>query len=160
SLRQIRGLDRNKYYDDKAWLALAFGRVAAAEKLPEPPQLDALRSNLRAGLDKSMGVVPWRDGRSTFYNVPANGPVAIMLARTGYWDEATHIVDWVFDNLHNDDGLIMDGMRMRMHGPEIVRDIHPYCQGVMLGACLEIALKLRKDHGIHSLEDIQTVHEA
>ncbi|MDK8478336.1 glycoside hydrolase family 76 protein [Corynebacterium pseudodiphtheriticum] len=159
-LRQLRGLERNKYYDDKAWLALAFGRIENAEKLGTPPQLHALRSNLRAGLDESLGVAPWRDNRSTFYNVPTNGPVAIMLARTGYWQEAIHIVDWVFDNLHNDDGLIMDGMRMRMNGPEIVRDIHPYCQGVMLGASLEIALKLREEHGIHSLEDIQSVHEA
>ena len=62
-LRQLRGLERNKYYDDKAWLALAFGRIENAEKLGTPPQLHALRSNLRAGLDESLGVAPWRDNR-------------------------------------------------------------------------------------------------
>lgn len=37
---------------------------------------------------------------------------------------------------------------MRMHGPELVRSIHPYCQGVAIGACLEIALKLRERAGL------------
>lgn len=104
-------------------------------------------------------MLPWREGE-TFLNVPTNGPAAIMLARMGRIDEARHIVDWIYDNLVDDDGFIMDGMRMRMDGPELVRNIHPYCQGVVLGACLEIALALREEAGVGSLEQIDSVRDA
>lgn len=83
-----------------------------------------------------------------------------MLARMGRINEARHIVDWIYDHLVDDDGFIMDGIRMRMDGPEIVKAIHPYCQGVVLGACLEIALALREKAGLTSLERIDTVQEA
>ena len=86
-------------------------------------------------------MLPWRHNE-TFYNVPTNGPAAIMLARNGRIAEAQELIDWVYDNLINDQGLVMDGVRMRMHGPDVVKDIHPYCQGVMMGACLELSERL------------------
>lgn len=140
-------LSKNRYYDDKAWLALALGRTEALPKLHKPKGTTALRRNIQAGVDPSTGVLPWREGE-TFFNVPTNGPAAIMLARTGHLEEARRITGWILDNLVNHDHLIMDGIRLRMHGPEIVTDLHPYCQGVTIGACLEVVLGLYKQAGV------------
>lgn len=158
-IRNLTALTKNKYYDDKLWLALAMGRVAQLSRTPTPPKLAGLQRNILDGRDPQLHVLPWRDGEN-FLNVPSNGPAAIMLARMGRIEEAAQIVDWIYDHLVDDDGLIMDGVRMRMDGPEIVRAIHPYCQGVVLGACLEIALALRENAGFGDLEAIETVHEA
>ncbi|TQE43955.1 glycoside hydrolase family 76 [Corynebacterium phoceense] len=158
-IRNVESLTKNRYYDDKAWLALAMGRAGEVKNMKRAKRLGALELNIEAGLDPKLGVLPWREGES-FLNVPSNGPGAIMLARRGRIAEARTIVDWIYDHLIDDGGLVMDGVRMRMDGPEIVRVIHPYCQGVVLGACLEIALNLRERAGVTSLEDIDTVHEA
>lgn len=151
AVRNVKKLTTNKYYDDKAWLALAMGRAGKVRKISAPKTLKPLETNIMAGVDSLTGVLPWRSGE-TFYNVPSNGPAAIMMARTGRLDQAIEITDWIFDNLIDVDGLVMDGLRMRMHGPELVRNIHPYCQGVALGACLEIALKLRERQGVSSTD--------
>ena len=66
------------------------------------------------------------------------------MARTGQVAKARFLVDWVFDELIDDHGLVMDGIRMSMNGPEVVKNLHPYCQGVMMGACLELTLRLRE----------------
>ncbi|ERS51009.1 MULTISPECIES: glycoside hydrolase family 76 protein [unclassified Corynebacterium] len=158
-VRNLAQLTKNKYFDDKAWLALAFGRVGKVKKMKSPKALASLQGNITEGLDDSLGILPWRDGEN-FMNVPANGPGAIMLARMGDITAARRIVDWVYDNLVNEDGFIMDGVRMRMDGPEIVKQVHPYCQGVMLGACLEIVLAMREESSIGKLEQIDSVYEA
>lgn len=159
-LRNVETLTKNRYYDDKAWLALAMARASQLKKINTSKRLGPLQNNIIAGIDPELGVLPWRAGE-TFLNVPANGPGAIMLARMGRVGEARKIVDWIYDNLVDDRGLIMDGIRMRMDGPEVVRNIHPYCQGVVLGACLEIVLALRDKTGRDlRLEHIDTVHEA
>lgn len=111
------------------------------------------------GIDSLTGVLPWRTNE-TFYNVPTNGPAAIMMARIGELTQAKELTDWVFDNLIDDRGLVMDGIRLRMHGPEVVKDIHPYCQGVMIGACLEIAERLREQSGVDSHADFDSVEGA
>lgn len=151
AVRNMKKLTTNRYYDDKAWLALAMGRAGRVRKVRVPKTLKPLENNIMAGIDSLTGVLPWRSGE-TFYNVPSNGPAAIMMARTGRLDQAIAVTDWIFDNLIDMDGLVMDGLRMRMHGPELVRNIHPYCQGVALGACLEIALKLRERQGVSSTD--------
>ncbi|MEJ5998219.1 glycoside hydrolase family 76 protein [Corynebacterium sp. H130] len=140
-IRNLRGWTVNRYYDDKSWLALAVGRWYTSRKYKA---LRALENNIIDGVDSLTGVLPWRLNE-TFYNVPTNGPAAIMMARSGRVDKARELTDWVFDNLIDERGLVMDGVRMRMHGPELVRDIHPYCQGVMMGACLEIAERMLED---------------
>ena len=158
-IRNLAQLTKNKYYDDKAWLALAFGRVEGLKKAKTPKRLAALQRNIHDGLDETLGVLPWRVGEN-FMNVPSNGPGAIMLARMGRIEEARRIIDWIYDHLLDDDGYIMDGVRMRMDGPEVVKNIHPYCQGVVLGACLEIVLALREKAGVGDLEQIDSVYEA
>ena len=81
-IRNLAQLTKNKYYDDKAWLALAFGRVEGLKKAKTPKRLAALQRNIHEGLDETLGVLPWRLGEN-FMNVPSNGPGAIMLARMG-----------------------------------------------------------------------------
>src|SRR5699024_10933033 len=150
---------KNRYYDDKLWLALAMGRVSKLPKMSRPKGLVALLNNILEGRDKSFGVLPWREGE-TFLNVPTNGPAAIMLARMGRIDEARHIVDWFYDILVDDDVFIMDGLSMRMRGPDLVGNTHPYCQGVVLGACLAAALALSEDAAVDSLEQIDSARDA
>ena len=157
-VRNLRGWTHNRYYDDKAWLALAAARAGGVRKLRPPKGLRALESNISAGRDSLTGVLPWRHNE-TFYNVPTNGPAAIMLARNGRIAEAQELIDWVYDNLINDQGLVMDGVRMRMHGPDVVKDIHPYCQGVMMGACLELSERLLEYEGIVNQHGFTTVSE-
>ncbi|AKK07033.1 putative glycosyl hydrolase [Corynebacterium mustelae] len=144
-LRNFGQFTRNNYYDDKLWLALALNR--ASEILypgkTKRKYLKVLEENILDGIDPVTAVLPWRVGE-TFFNVPTNGPAAIMMARTGRIAKARFLVDWVFDELIDDNGLVMDGIRMSMNGPEMVKPTHPYCQGVMIGACLELALHLRK----------------
>ncbi|MBV7282567.1 glycoside hydrolase family 76 protein [Corynebacterium sp. TAE3-ERU30] len=158
-VRNIYKLSRNKYYDDKAWLALALRRMDTVHSLSAPAYAAELEENLRANVDPGLGVLPWREGEN-FFNVPTNGPAAIMLARTGYVDEARTMTDWIFDNLMNEKGLIMDGVRMRMHGPEIVKPIHPYCQGVVMGACMAIIEQLRNQAGLEPHARIETLEDA
>ena len=140
-LRNLGKLIKNRYYDDKAWLALALDRVAHSDKVSRPKQLDDLEFNILAGLDSVTGVLPWRTDEN-FFNVPANGPAAIMLARTGRVDKAREVVDWIFENLMTDDGLIQDGLRLLVDGPRATPTIYTYNQGTVLGAALEIALAL------------------
>ena len=144
-VRNLGQFTRNNYYDDKLWLALALGR---AHKVLNPRRtkkksLVALEENILDGIDPVMAVLPWRVGEM-FFNVPTNGPGAILMARTGQVAKARFLVDWVFDELIDDHGLVMDGIRMSMNGPEVVKNLHPYCQGVMMGACLELTLRLRE----------------
>nr|WP_293790682.1 glycoside hydrolase family 76 protein [uncultured Corynebacterium sp.] len=150
-LRNISRLTANHYYDDKAWLALALQRVANTpkiqEKLGTPRDLEPLMENIFEGVDSLTGVLPWRTNE-TFYNVPTNGPAAILAARNGDIDTAERLVDWTFDNLINEDGLVMDGIHMRMAGPEPVTAVHPYCQGVTLGALVELARARRRAAGV------------
>lgn len=146
TIRAIRTRNRgklikNRYYDDKAWLALALNRVAESEQVKRPKQLEDLEFNILAGLDSVTGVLPWRTDE-TFFNVPANGPAAIMMARTGRLDKAREVVDWIFANLHADNGLIQDGLRLLIDGPRATPVTYSYNQGTVLGAALEIALRL------------------
>ncbi|MCS4532101.1 glycoside hydrolase family 76 [Corynebacterium sp. ES2730-CONJ] len=145
-LRNFGSFKRNNYYDDKLWLALALDRAASLNNKKRPKYIKALEHNILEGLDPVASVLPWRVGE-TFFNTPTNGPAAIMLARQQNLGQARFIVDWIFDKLINEDGLVMDGLRMTMNGPELVKAIHPYCQGVAVGACLDIALSLMKHPG-------------
>lgn len=146
-IRNLSPLKSNHYYDDKAWLALAMGRVAKLDKMDDPRGWLELVNNIYEGVDSLTGVIPWRSNE-TFYNVPTNGPAAIMAVRNGNLELAEKILDWVFEYLINENGLVMDGVKMRMHGPEVVSAIHPYCQSVILGACLELANAQRAQAGV------------
>ena len=154
--RRNRGkLTSNNYYDDKAWLALAWNRALQLDGLKRTSALDGLEFDLLAGIDPITGVLPWKTGE-TFYNVPSNAPSAIVFSRTGRLDKSRQIVDWIFDNLITETGLLYDGLRMRMNGPEIIEKLYTYNQGTVLGASLEIALALREDVGLDHDEAIDS----
>ncbi|WCZ39715.1 glycoside hydrolase family 76 protein [Corynebacterium jeddahense] len=154
--RRNRGkLTANLHYDDKAWLTLAWNRATQLDGIKRTRALGELEFDLLAGIDPVTGVLPWRKGE-TFYNVPSNAPAAIIFATTGRLDKAREIVDWIFDNLVREDGLLDDGIRMRMSGPEVVDKVYTYNQGTVLGASLEIALALREDVGLDHDEPIDS----
>lgn len=146
-IRNLRRLSKNNYYDDKAWLALAMNRAQAVPKMRHIRGRKDLVTNIFDGVDGLTGVLPWRTGEN-FYNTPTNGPAAILAARTGDLELAESIIDWTYQHLINDKGLVMDGLHMRMHGPEPATYPHSYCQGVILGACTELAVAQRKRAGV------------
>ncbi|CAB0918299.1 glycoside hydrolase family 76 [Corynebacterium diphtheriae] len=158
-LRNLGRLTKNNYYDDKSWLALALDRERRLNKRAKREYLRVLEGNIAAGQDDIQGVLPWRVGEH-FFNVPTNGPAAIMLARNGEVEQARKLVDWIFDNLINDKGLVMDGLRMSMRGPEIVDPVYPYCQGVVIGACIEIAEALPFEESVQYLAHARAVIHA
>lgn len=172
-VRSIRGLQHHKGLDDRAWMALALQRAAS---LPggEKAEAQALMETVIAATDEKLGLIPWRNNE-VFFTISTNAPVALYLARAAastdptdpskvdmtLLTEAMRITDEIFDNLVSDQGLIMDGVRMRMHGPELVPDIHPYCQGIVIGLCLEIALRHYEYSGLdHSIESVQDAEKA
>ncbi|MDQ3904311.1 MAG: glycoside hydrolase [Actinomycetota bacterium] len=137
-LRNLTGWVNN-YYDDVAWLGLALQRAAALTGIRKPGALDAIMRRLRFGRGPSGGM-RWRVD-DDFVNVPATGPAAIFYARRGNLGIATSLVDWMLENLIDPDtGLIFDGARVNEDGSvrSIERAIYSYCQGVLLGACVEL----------------------
>ena len=160
TLRGIQRRTRGKmtdipHNDDKAWMALAWNRATALEGIKRTRALDALEFDLLAAIDPITGVLPLRSGE-TYYNIASNAPAAIVFARTGRLDKARQVTDWIFDNLVSESGLLVDGIRMRMHGPDRVEKVYTYNQGTVLGASLEIALALREDVGLKDDEPIDS----
>jgi predicted alpha-1,6-mannanase (GH76 family) len=84
------------------------------------------------------GGIWWRRG-DDFKNAPANGPAAIFHARSGNLSRARAMTDWLSSTLVDPaSGLVWDGIRADTG--ELVKHIYTYCQGVYLGACLELSL--------------------
>lgn len=159
-LRMVRGIHRrnlgswlNSYYDDVAWLGLALLRADQQVGVRSADALADIAARLRSGwTDHSGGGIWWRVG-DDFKNVPANGPAAILLARLSDMDiagageradrqRARSTVDWIEDNLVDaQSGLVWDGLHVEPDGTvrDIEKTIYSYCQGVFLGACVELA---------------------
>jgi predicted alpha-1,6-mannanase (GH76 family) len=147
-LRNLGGWT-NDYYDDVAWLGLALLRAAKEVGVIRRKAVEAIAAQLRSGLSEDGGGGIWWRRDDDFKNVPANGPAAIMFARLALaggdrsdLDRARSVVDWVEDNLIDpESGLAWDGVHLHPSGEvrEIEKTCYTYCQGVLLGACLEIA---------------------
>ncbi len=133
-----RGTLVNDYFDDVAWLALAMGRVRDELGL-DPGWRDlhlARHLYLRWRADAAGGGIPWRKG-DVFRNVPANGSMAIVMARRGRHARTRDTVEWIYRHLHDPDtGMILEGRRPE--GPD--RRLYTYNQGLVLGALLELVL--------------------
>lgn len=146
---RIRNLGKwtNNYYDDMAWLGLAIERADRHLGLHHPRALAALAGRMRRAWEPERGGgIPWRT-IDTFFNAPANGPAAILLARTGDTRRALAMSDWMDRTLIDPDShLVIDGVKpTRTPGEmERVTAIYTYCQGVVLGAEVE-ALRLTRD---------------
>ena len=80
--------------------------------------------------------------RGQLQDTPANGPAAILAARTGDVEFATKITDWMAATLVDPQtGLVRDGVRLNPDGSirAVEAMTYTYCQGVYLGACVELA---------------------
>lgn len=123
----------NSYHDDIAWLGLALHRGAGVIGPSAGVALGRITRGLVAAWRASAGAgIPWRVG-DRFRNAPANGPAAMLLARTGHPAEAAEICDWIFARLLLPSGLIADGIA---DGEPVDPTVYTYCQGVALGAAL------------------------
>ena len=132
----------NDYYDDVAWFGLAVDRAGTLARRSGPAAVSAVTTRLRAGWTPDGGGGIWWRRADDFKNAPANGPAAILLARTGRVPLAASIVDWMAASLVDPDtGLVRDGIRLAPDGTvrEIAATTYTYCQGVYLGACVELA---------------------
>lgn len=156
-IRNITGWTNN-YFDDMAWLGLALERAERHLYVDCRGAIAALVDELsEAWQPEHGGGIPWRR-RDNFYNAPANGPAALLLARTGKVWRAQEMADWIHETLRDPEtGLIFDGIREGV--PE--RAIYTYCQGVILGVETELALQLddpRHRLRVHALVDAVDEH--
>ena len=132
----------NRYYDDIAWFGLAVQRAGPLARRSTQPALAAITARLRAGWTPAGGGGIWWRRGDDFKNAPANGPAAILAARAGDLDFATTITDWIAATLVDPQtGLVRDGVRLNPDGTirTVEATTYTYCQGVYLGACVELA---------------------
>lgn len=139
----------NDLNDDISWLGLALLRAHECEDVPVHKALTKITAQLREEwTDHAGGGIWWRRG-SDFKNVPANGPAAILFAR---WADAggeradrqraRSMTEWIEQTLVDPQtGLVWDGLYVSPDGSirEIAKSVYTYCQGVFLGACVELA---------------------
>ena len=145
-IRRRNGKDwRNDYYDDMAWLALALQRAERYVGVRRPGAIQQLGDALKdAWTGDSGGGIWWRSQDKydeDFKNVPANAPAAILFARLRD-ERAYETAQWIEANLvDSHTGVVWDGLHVNPDGEirEIEKTAYTYCQGVYLGACLELA---------------------
>lgn len=131
-LRNV-GRFTNDYYDDIAWMALALQRAQALTGTQ--PAVRRIATRLLDAWEPTPGAIPWRVG-ADFFNAPANGPAAILLARCGFLRRARKLADWMDSCLRlPGSDLIADGL---VPGEPLQATYYSYCQGVVLGAELEL----------------------
>jgi predicted alpha-1,6-mannanase (GH76 family) len=135
----------NDYYDDMAWLALALQRAERYVGVRRPGAIQQLEAALKSGWTEDTGGGIWwriRDKyNEDFKNVPTNGPAAILFARLRD-HRAYETANWIEANLVDPHtGIVWDGLHVGSDGAirEIGKVAYTYCQGVYLGACLELA---------------------
>ncbi|GAC56561.1 hypothetical protein GOHSU_08_00890 [Gordonia hirsuta DSM 44140 = NBRC 16056] len=125
----------NSYYDDMAWLALAVER---ADRVIDGSRhhrgLRILTGVLHDAWQPELGGgIPWRT-TDHFFNVPANGPAGIFLARRGRVERAVATADWIAETMVLPSGLIADGFWLEPDGSHrYINTVFTYCQGVTLG---------------------------
>lgn len=141
-LRNITGWT-NQYYDDMAWLGLSLERAQRLHLIGNRDAISALETELFDAWDPARGGgIPWNK-KSDFFNAPSNGPAAILLARTGKLWRAQAMADWIDATLIDPEtDLVLDGIHA---DGRVERPVYSYCQGVVLGAETELAVRLGDD---------------
>jgi predicted alpha-1,6-mannanase (GH76 family) len=139
----------NDYYDDIAWLGLALMRAHDVEQVPVAAAVHRIAARLREGWTDHAGGGIWWRRKDTFKNVPANGPAAILFARWAQrggaredLQRARSMTEWMSQVLVDPaTGLLWDGVYVQPDGSikDIVKVTYTYCQGVYIGACVELA---------------------
>jgi len=148
-LRRINGdTFLHNYYDDMEWLALALLRVydATGDRLYRE-RVSELWTDIRTAWNSHMGGgMAWKKDQLDYKNTPANAPAAILATRLHQrfgdpedlaW--ARRIYAWNREHLVDPQtGFVWDGINRLGDGAIDKEWTFTYCQGVMIGAGLEL----------------------
>lgn len=156
----------NPYYDDLAWIGLAVQRARNHGLIRGyQRRLTKLATYFWKAYNPAYAI-PWRVGED-FWNTPANAPIAIFLARQGDTEsvnKARILADWMDQNLRITDGpyagLYADGLRLDDGEERRLDYIFTYCQGVALGAELELARRSGGNKQLIHLDRVCNLVEA
>ncbi|WP_241158294.1 glycoside hydrolase family 76 protein [Cohnella candidum] len=154
-LSRNAGVWPNDYYDDMAWMGLAWLRAfdAVGDDKYKAAAL-ALWEDIKGGWNEEMGGgIAWRKEQTDYKNAPANAPSAILAARLyarfGNKDDlawAERIYQWEKNNLVDPDtGLVWDGMNRNGDGLIDKDWTFTYNQGTFIGAGVELYRATKKD---------------
>ncbi|MBT2292752.1 glycosyl hydrolase [Paenibacillus albidus] len=138
----------HNYYDDMEWTALALLRAYLATGKEEyKAAVQELWADIRtAWNDHYGGGMAWKKDQTDYKNTPANAPAAILAARLyGLFREeedlewAVRIYAWNKKHLVDPaTGFVWDGINRLGDGGIDYDWEFTYCQGVFLGAGLEL----------------------
>jgi predicted alpha-1,6-mannanase (GH76 family) len=145
---QSGGLCNNDFYDDMQWLALSSLRAwqHSQNTVFQDAALE-LWADIQTGWNAHCGGgIAWKKTQTDYKNTPANAPAVILAARLfaafgnpadQIW--AAEIMEWLEVHLLEPQSkLVWDGMN-RLGDGAIDKDwIFTYCQGVGIGAALEV----------------------
>ncbi|PYI38964.1 glycosyl hydrolase [Arthrobacter psychrolactophilus] len=148
------GLFPNYFYDDMAWLALAAGRLNGLSiRLEARPSwlarhaVRTLTRHLHGAHDEVLGGGIYWSRKRDFKNTPANGPAALVFARSGAKETAAAVADWLRLELFDPEiGLYLDGIHPSATGRDVEGTIYTYNQGPILAALLELGRPQDLDH--------------
>ncbi len=158
-LRRNGGAWPNELYDDMEWMAIGWLRAYNAtgtEKYKEAALL--LWQDIQTGWNEHMGGgIAWQKSQLDYKNTPANAPAVILAARlhARFGDEADlgwalRIYDWLKSNLVDPaSGFVWDGMNRLGDGAIDKEWEFTYCQGVFIGAALELYRATGNDAYLH-----------
>ncbi|GGD50317.1 glycoside hydrolase family 76 protein [Paenibacillus nasutitermitis] len=138
----------HNYYDDMEWTALALLRAykATGNEAYKRDVLELWADITTAWNEHCGGGMAWKKDQLDYKNTPANAPAAILAARLygilheeEYLEWAIRIYDWNKENLVDPaTGFVWDGMNRLGDGLIDYDWEFTYCQGVFLGAGLEL----------------------
>ncbi|MCD9020452.1 glycoside hydrolase family 76 protein [Cohnella silvisoli] len=142
------GFFPNDYYDDMAWMGLAWLKaydVTEDNRYKEAVLI--LWKDIETGWNDSQGGgIAWRKEQQDYKNTPANAPSSILAAKLyerfkdqQYLDWATKIYDWQKKSLVDpDSGLVWDGVNRTGDGHIDKEWQFSYNQGTFIGAGVEL----------------------
>ena len=144
----------NEYYDDMEWNALATLRAfrATGDSAWLHITLKLWQDIQTAWNPQQGGGMAWRKTQPGYKNTPANAPAAILatrlyglLHRPDDLQWARKIYDWQKTHLvDTTTGLVFDGVNRQGDGKTDRDWLFTYCQGVYIGAGLELFLATRQ----------------